>query len=237
MSDTIGRTIYQLGFQISPIILTNGIADYAGGYLPIIALTEGPNAAVTLLAGGNPLNLDNFFAHFAPVSGSTILNYSIGQYPFANQSVAANAIIAEPLNISMRMNIPVNKRGGHTAKLATMLLLQTLLQKHAEFGGTYTIVTPAAFYTNCILTKLYDVSSSADPIPQNAWQFDFMKPLITLSQAEGAQSTLMRSVTQQTPTNGSWNSTAANGGVPSAVPTGVVGQNPLSLPNSIPSVR
>jgi hypothetical protein len=231
MSDSIGRTIYQLGFQISPIILANGIANYTPtlGHLPIVALTEGPNAIVTLLAGGNPFNLDNFFAHFTPVAGGTILNYSIGQYPFANQATAANAIIAEPLNISMRMNIPVNKRGGHTSKLATMILLQTLLQKHAELGGTYVVVTPAAFYTGCILTKLSDVSSSADPIPQNAWQFDFVKPLITITEAKGAESTLMRSVTQQTATNGSWNATAAVGGVPSVTQTGVVGTNPIPL--------
>ena len=237
MSGTTGRTIYQLGFEISPVILTGGIANLFGGYLPIIAITEGPNAILTAASGGNVFDLDNFFAHFTPVAGSTLLNYSIGQYPFANQVVAANAIIAEPLTISLRMNIPVNRRGGHTSKLTTMILLQTMLKQHAEQGGTYIIVTPAGFYTGCILTRLVDVSSDANPIPQNAWQFDFSQPLVSLQQAQGAFSTLMDKVSRGLFTNGSWNATATVSFAPSTLSTGITGLNPVapgSLPPPIP---
>jgi hypothetical protein len=232
MSGSAGRTIYQLGFEISPIILTNGIANLFGGMLPIIAITEGPNALISALSGGNPFNLDQFFAHFSPIPGSTLLNYSIGQYPFANQTVAANAIIAEPLSISLRMNIPVNRRGGHTSKLATMILLQALLKQHAEQGGTYAIVTPAGFYTGCILTKLVDVSSGANPIPQNAYQFDFMQPLVTLQQAQGAFSTLMDKIAKGLFTGGSWTATATASFVPSVLSTGITGLNPV-VPGSL----
>lgn len=233
MSGSTGRTIYQLGFEISPIFLTDGIANLFGGVLPIIAITEGPNALISTLSGGNIFNLDNFFAHFTPIPGGTLLNYSIGQYPFANQVVAANAIIAEPLSVSLRMNIPVNRRGGHTSKLSTMILLQALLQQHAEQGGTYTVVTPAGFYTGCILTKLTDVSSTANPIPQNAYQFDFTKPLVTLQQAQGAFSTLMNKVGNGLFTSGSWNATATASFVPSTLATGNTGLN-LTPPGSLP---
>jgi hypothetical protein len=232
MSGSTGRTLYQLGFEISPIILTNGIADFwFGKMLPIVALTEGPNALVTALAGGNSFDLDKFFAHFTPLPGSTLLNYNIGSYPFANQTVAANAIIAEPLSISLRMNIPVNRRGGHTAKLATMVLLQALLQQHAEQGGTYAIVTPAAIYTGCILTKLVDVSSGANPIPQSAYQFDFTKPLTSMQGAQGAYSAFMDKQARQVYSVGSWSAVPGTGAnsPPSALnTTGIAGANPIA---------
>jgi hypothetical protein len=239
MSGSTGRTLYQLGYEISPIILVGGIAEASFGILPIVALTEGPNALSSILSGKNPFNLDNFFAHFAPVPGSTLVNYNIGTYPFANQSVAANAIIAEPLTISMRMNIPVNRRGGHTAKLATMTILQTLLQQHAELGGLYTILTPAAIYTSCILTRLTDVSSGDSPIPQNAYQFDFIKPLVTLQAAYGAQSSLINRVARALVTNGSWAATATANFAPSvSAGAGIAATNiaPGSLPPPVPII-
>ena len=207
MSDSllnnVGRVIYELGFQISPIVFTGGIAESAPfGVLPIIAITEtgydfGASGSGLALAGAivttaiNALNtksLDDFFAHFTPIQGGKLINYTVGTYPFANQSVAANAIISEPLSISMRMIIPVNKPGGHTAKLLTMMALQSSIQAHVNKGGTFTIATPVKFYTNCILTGLTDVSQGG-PIPQNAWQWDFMQPLVTLKQAEAAMNT------------------------------------------------
>jgi hypothetical protein len=227
--DTIGRTVYKLGFEISPIIFTNGIAEFAGGFLPIITITEGPNLITSVLAGSNPFNLDRFFAHFTPVPGGKLANYAVGQYPFANQSVAANAIISEPLTLSMRMSIPVNKPGGHTAKLITMTMLQAVIQKHANLGGTYIVATPAGFYTNCILTGLTDVSGGESPIPQNTWQWDFVQPLVTLQAAQAAQSTFMNAASQGLPTNGSLNATANSAAVPSIVNgTGTAGLNPPS---------
>jgi hypothetical protein len=227
--DTIGRTVYQLGFEVSPIIFTNGIAALTRGYLPIIAITEGPNLLASVLAGSNPFNLDKFFAHFTPVPGGKLANYAVGQYPFANQSVAANAIISEPLTISMRMSIPVNKPGGHTAKLITMTMLQAVVQKHANLGGTYTIATPAGFYTNCILTGLTDVSTGDSPIPQNTWQWDFVQPLVTLQAAQAAQSTFMNTVSQGLPTAGSLDAPAASAAVPSvASGAGTTGLNPTA---------
>lgn len=203
--NNIGRVIYELGFQISPILFTGGIADMAPfGILPVIAITEtgydfGASGTALAAAGAivttaiNALNtksLDDFFAHFTPVQGGKLANYAIGMYPFANQSVAANAIISEPLTISLRMIIPVNKPGGHTAKLITMMALQSSIQAHVNKGGTFTIATPVNFYTNCILTGLTDVSQGS-PIPQNAWQWDFIQPLVTLQQAQAAQNTFM----------------------------------------------
>lgn len=224
--DSAGRIIYQLGFQISPIIFTNGIANRVNGYLPVIVITEGPNFLSTVLHGNNPFDLDNFFAHFSPVPGGKLANYNVGQYPFANQSVAANAIIAEPLSISLRMSIPVNKPGGHTAKLVTMLMLKSAVQNHANLGGTYTVVTPAALYTDCILTGLTDVSSGDSPIPQNTWQWDFIQPLVTLQAAQAAQSTFMNKVENGLQTDGSLNATANSSAVPSTSATGTTGLNP-----------
>jgi len=46
------RTVFRLGYEISPVILTNGIAKLIpGGMLPIVALTEATGLIAGLLQG------------------------------------------------------------------------------------------------------------------------------------------------------------------------------------------
>ena len=152
-------TAFRLGFEISPVILTGGVATNIGpgGVLPIVSITESINFLTGLLSGGGDLSLDDFFAHFQPLPGSTLAENQIGAYPFANQSVAANAIIAQPLRVSLQMFCPVKSSLGYAAKLATMSALQAVLAQHNAMGGTYTVATPSYIFTNCILLSLKDV--------------------------------------------------------------------------------
>jgi hypothetical protein len=187
MAHSIGESIYQLSYEISPIILSGGLAkSIPGGLLPIIAITEAANFGFSILNGQNPLNLNNFFGHFRPLPGASLVSNDIAMYPFANQSYAANAIIAKPLNISMLMNCPANANGGYISKMITFTALKAALDAHNQAGGTFVVATPSYIYLNCILTSLTDVSRPDSQQPQNAWQFDFMQPLI----AQGAQNTL-----------------------------------------------
>lgn len=222
----VGRSVYRLGFEISPIILTNGICSaIPGGMLPIVLFTEAANFVAGLLGGVDVLSLDNFFAHFVPLPGSTLIEMQYGEYPFANQTVAANSGIAQPLKMSMMMSVPVNKPGGHTAKFITFLGLKSILDQHIGSGGTFTLATPTAILTNCLLERLVDVSNGEDPIPQNTWQFDFRKPLITLADAAAAQNNLMNKLTNGLPTDGSLSGPSVTPGesltsaAPATVPT------------------
>jgi hypothetical protein len=195
----IGQSIYQLGFEISPIILKDGIAKKIwGSLLPIIAITEAANFGFTLLNGNNPLKLNNFFGHFRPLPGASLIDYEVAQYPFANQNYAANATIAKPLKISMLMNCPANANGGYISKMITFTALQAALQAHAQAGGTYIIATPSYVYLNCILTNLTDVSRPDSQQPQNAWQFDFIQPLLSQS-PQNTLSALMNAFSSGTP--------------------------------------
>lgn len=209
------RTIFQLGYQISPVILTGGIASLIpGGMLPIAAITQAANFGIGLLQGSVNLNLDGFFAQFEPLPGSTLVNNQIGRYPFANQTVAANAIIAQPLNVSLKMVCPANTQGGYISKLMTMTALQTVLASHNASGGTYAVATPSKIYSNCILTSLRDVSSGTGKQVQTEWQWDFEQPLI--SQADAAQqlSGLMSKISGGLPITGtpSWSGLASSVG-------------------------
>ncbi len=200
----IGRTIFQIGFEASPVILTNGIAKLIpGGMLPIVALTEAANFTLGLLQGNfdQLTNIDRFFAHWIPQSGSTLIKNEIGSYPFANQIVAANAIIKQPNNISMLMVCPVSKTGGYATKLATISAMKSTLDYHHQSGGTYTVVTPSYIYTNCILTAITDVSTGESNQAQTAWRFDFVQPLITASGAN-SYSTLMNALEGGLPITG-----------------------------------
>lgn len=191
----VGLSLFQIGYELSPIILTNGIATpITGNMLPIIAITQAANFTEGLLNGSDPIDPNNFLGHFRPMPGSTLIDNEIGDYPFANQAVAANAIITRPLRISMLMLAPANQAGGYAAKLISFTALKAALDNHNNQGGTYTVATPAYVYTNCILLQLRDVSNTSSAQPQNAWQFDFIKPLLTIEQAQTALGSAMAKV-------------------------------------------
>lgn len=228
MSDSIGRTLFKLAFEVSPIILSDGVATgIPGGYLPIVAITESVNFATGLLSGGTDLSLDDFFAHFQPVQGGSLISFQVGKYPFANQAVAANAIIAQPLNVSMLMKCPAKGAGGYLTKLATMQALQAVLSKHSILGGTYVVVTPAYVYTNCLLTGMRDVTGGEGAQVQTQWLLDFEQPLVTLQQASQAQNSAMSKLTGGLPWDGSL---SGAGQTPGNL---LSGASPVTAPSSL----
>ena len=240
MSITPGMVGYKLSFECSPVILTGGIAGaIPGGMIPIVSLTEALNFVDGLLSGGADLDLDDFFAHFQPLAGATIISQQIGKYPFANQATAANAVIAQPLRISMRMVCPARGDAGYAFKLATIMALQATLRQHNASGGTYTVVTPSFFYTDCVMLDMADTSLADSKQPQNTWQLDFEKPLLTLADAQQAQNNLMSRITAGVPIDGTpaWSGLGPTVGVPSslaAVGTIPAATNPLAASTASP---
>ena len=199
---TAGQTLFQLSYQISPIFLTGGVAQgVLGGVMPIVLLTEGLDFALSALNGSVPDSLDDYFAQFMPLPGSTLIENEIGKYPFANQSVAANAIIAQPLHVSLEMVCPV-RSGTYAGKLLTITNMQNVLVQHNSLGGLYTVATPAFIWTNCILRRVVDISGGETKQRQWRYQWDFEQPLVTLQQAQAAQNSLMNSLSNGTQTNG-----------------------------------
>lgn len=227
---------FKLQYQVSPIFLTGGIAsNQVGGTtaMPIVTLLQDNS-----LSGINigDANLDDFFAYFEPAPGTgTIIANQIGAYPFANQAVAANAIIAQPLVISMIMICPARTPGSYSTKLATISQLQATLAQHTNAGGTFIVATPAFTYFDCILTAMRDVGGGESRQVQFRWQMDFVKPLLTLSDAQQAQNSFMSKVgtgSQVSPNaNGTWPlsgpasavGNANSGQAPSATPLGAAG--------------
>jgi hypothetical protein len=189
---------FKLAFQLSPIFLTGSsslVNWIGGGMFPLIFLTEPLHLVTSLASGGENVELDDFFAHFAPIGGATLINNQIAQYPFANQRVAANALICQPLEISLKMICPVRDRLGYAAKLATMMTMQSVLFQHNAQGGTYTIATPSYLYLNCIMTAMRDISGGESNQVQHTWQLDFQQPLLTQEEADAVQNSFYSKVT------------------------------------------
>jgi len=204
-SGIVANTAYKLAFEKSPIFLTGGIATYVtGGVLPIIAITQGMN----ILTGGLSAitNLDSFWASFFPLPGAQLQNNSIGHYPFANQVVAANSIIVQPLTVSMRMNCSIRNGGGMITKIMTSTALKIALDNHKLQGGTFTVLTPSFLYQNCILTQMKDITTGESRQYQTDWQLDFEQPLVTMTQAQYYQNSVMNAATSgvPSPTGISW---------------------------------
>lgn len=209
---TIGKTIFQVGYELSPIILTNGIAEtIPGNMLPIIAITQAGDFNLSLLNGESSIDPNQFLGHFRPVPGGTLIDNDIGDYPFANQAVAANCVISKPLTVSLVMISPVNQPGGYVSKMTTFSALKAVLDTHIARGGTFTVATPAFIYTNCLLVSLRDASRGDVNQAQNAWQFDFVKPLLAQEDGQTALNSMMAKISGGLPTsaNPSWSGAAS----------------------------
>lgn len=200
---TLASDAFKLSFQISPVILVGGSAqNIPGGMLPIVSILQAVGFVTGLLGGSSQDDLDQYLAQFFPLPGSTLIEQQIGKYAFANQAVAANAVIASPLHLSMRMDINAKSGIGYATKLATLTALQSLLAQHNNSGGLYTVCTPSFIYTNMLLLNLRDMSRGDIKQAQNAWEWVFEKPLVTQADALAAQNSLMSKISSGVPTDG-----------------------------------
>lgn len=177
--------------------------------------------------GGGPTNSMLFGAlvtgmkyALIPIAGGSLLTFQVAMYPFANQAVAANAIIQQPLKISMLLISPANSNSvNYTAKSAAITNLATKLQQHGNLGGLYSVYTPAYTYTNCILTDMYDASDARSEQAQFQWRLDFIQPLITLQAAQNAQNSLIQKLSNGTSFTGAPTWSGPDNGSPNALQT------------------
>lgn len=194
---------FQLTYELCPIILVGGIAkNVPGSLLPVISLTQAQDFENGLLSSSDALKYENFLAHFMPMAGGTLIENQIGQYPFANQYIAANAIIVQPLKVSLLMIAPAPTPGGYPLKLAAFTSIQQQLSKHNIMGGTYTVSTPSMIYTNMLLLSLRDASGGEGSQVQVKWQWEFIQPLLTQAAATQAYSNLMSKMSGRLPVAG-----------------------------------
>lgn len=202
MASSAFRDVYDLAFQVSPIILNGGIvSSVPGGMLPVIGLVGQLETFALSIGATGGASADNFYAKYVPLPGATVINNAVGTYPFANQVVAANAVIQQPKNVSLMMIAPVKGTGSYLAKLGIFTALQTSFESHIAAGGTFHIATPAFIFTNCLMTGMTDVTDGSSKQQQIQWKLDFVQPLITqvaAASAFGAQMSKLASGAQLT---------------------------------------
>lgn len=230
----MSRFDFTYTYELSPITLVGGIAvNMPQGSLPIVSLTEANAFQGGVFNGGQSLSVNDYFAHFKPLAGGTLIDYDIGEYPFANQNVAGNAVIAQPLKISLLMVCPAQNDSGYTTKLSILTNLVTQINRHNSSGGLYTIATPSFVYTNAILRSLRDVGSETDDKQvQTTWQWDFEQPLVTLAQVRQAQNALFNKLSSGTQVN------ATNGQVAwSGIQQSVGQPTSIASPSTVPAAK
>lgn len=173
-------------YQLAPILLVGGIAANApNGQQTILSITEGSDD----VNHGNDLSA--YFAHFEPMPGGTLLDFSPAEYPLASMAMAANAMLQQPLRISMKMLCPARTdQNNYEALQANISGIQQLLTAHVQAGGTFTVATPATIYDNCLLVSFRDVTNAGDKKVQQAYQLDFVQPLVATATAEAVYNNL-----------------------------------------------
>ena len=105
-------TYFQANYSESPIVLVAGKAGQ--GTLPISVILNSASFSAGITSNpsynNNPSSqagnsYDNFGV-FSVLPGGTLIDNQIAHYPLANQTVAANAVITDPLRISLAMTAP-----------------------------------------------------------------------------------------------------------------------------------
>jgi hypothetical protein len=186
--------IFQLAYEINPIILIGGIASgMVGNSMPISNLTQ--------INGQEPTTLDQYFCRFKPIPGGTLQNWQIANYPFANSIIAANASIAQPLSISLEMRCPSNESIPLSSRQAVFNNLASQLTLHITQGGTFTVLTPSYTYQNCLMVNMRDITANFDMQTGTAWALDFIQPLITQQSAQQSVNGLYSKLANQTVVN------------------------------------
>jgi len=199
---SLSQTVFSATYEDSPIILQGGIAQN----LPLQVL---PITLITEVFDVPGITNGQLFAKYKPLSGGTLSKWSVAEYPFSTMQMAANAQVQQPLDISMLMICPAQNNGGYIFKQAVLTALKLALDTHILSGGSFTVVTPAFTYTNCLLTSLRDVTPTADKQVQYMFQWDFTQPLITAAGAQQVLGNLMNKFQNglPTPSNLTWNDT------------------------------
>jgi hypothetical protein len=229
-------TVFKLAFQVTPIWLTGRpVAALPGGMLPLAALTDPQlwqDLTGQFVEQVEVWNLDKAFGAFQVLPGGTLLAQDAATYPFANQWVASNATIFNPLQVSLVWDTPMKDPNAWNRKYMIIQNVQARLTDHCNNGGTFTVLTPSFIYEGMLLLNLSDASRGNNPIPQNAWRFDFNKPLVRMTDLLAAQNVLMYKLTHGLETNGAWTGHAAAVGV-----TGSLTQFMPAALQALPSAR
>lgn len=194
---------FQRTYQLAPIVFQNGIAG-EGSSVSIVDVLE---------AGRNPQSYDEYFANFKPLPGGTLANWGVAEYPLAALTVAANAVVQMPLNVSLLMQCPVKTAPGNTyvEKAAALQSMQKAVQSHILQGGWFDVLTPGYAYLGCLLLGIKDVTTADTKQVQLLYQWDFVQPLISQEQAQNAQTQYIKAISQGFPVSGTWNNTGVGG--------------------------
>lgn len=235
---------WKLSYQVSPIFLTGPpVSNVPNGMLPFLSIvdpgafpatsneaysyssTSGVAPPQLQMVALNQKSLDEAFGAFNVLAGGSLIQQTVAKYPFANQSYAANAILRDPLHVSLIWDTPMRGANAWGQKLTVMQSVKQRLDSHNNGGGTYIVVTPAYVYDNMVMLSLTDASRGSSNLPQNAWRFDFERPLIVLQELRRAQSALMSKLTNGVITDGNWSGPAAGLGSVTSQPNMGSGPN------------
>lgn len=210
-----GQAAFKSAFEISPIVLSGGVASgLIGSMMSVMSVVQ----SLAMNDAGD-FELDNSFAFFRPLPGSTLIEYQSGKYPFANLAVAANCVVKQPLTLSMLMVCPSKLAGDYWARTSLLTALRNTLDNHIASGGTFGVATPAFYYSGLLLLRLHDVTAGETHQAQIEFRWDFEKPLISLADAGAVQSQMMSMISSGLPTDGALSGTNAVSSSAGASPT------------------
>ena len=188
---------YWTTFQVNPIYLVGGVAGAGMMAISSVISAAGYPAGLT---SGSTATLGDTFGAFSVLPGGTLIDNEIAEYPFANATTAADAVITQPLHVALEMLVPADSESITLSnRLSVITALKATLDSHIAQGGLFNVATPVYIYQNCLLTSLVDTTGvDVGGQPQVRWQWNFRQPLVTLAAAQALQNSPLAKITNQT---------------------------------------
>lgn len=162
---------------ISDLIGLQGIGDTS----PTLKLPEilfGRNVVllndVTTILGlpvSVPVPLVGF--HYKPLSQIELLKYQYSKFPYLNRQTLTNGYVRETVRFSVECYSVISKERTFIINYGLNEALYKVLEQYTQQGGTFTILTPYATLSNCVLIAFSGISTGARDVGGQGFKFDF----------------------------------------------------------------
>lgn len=153
--------------------------------------------ATEILTGKRPalnIGIPLIGFYYKPDSGMSLLKYEWSQYPYLNKQMLTHAAVKQMTPFSVTVANPIGPNGGLLASnIVARELLVKLLEKYADRGGRFTVITLWGTRKHCLLADLEGISG--DTMDGTLFKMHFVRPNFDMTLASQQMSDFMSKAT------------------------------------------
>lgn len=124
-----------------------------------------------------------------------LLSFSYSEYPYTNRTALINAYFRNNTRFSLRANKPITRANTFPVNYAINEALYSVLEKYAQNGGIFTVLTPWGALSNCLLKDFYGIKGGDREMGGQGFLFEFEKTNIPSESIQKTQNSYLSAIT------------------------------------------